>query len=216
MDVNNAGLAVGCAGVSGVNHAAAFFMGRVFDLGVLEEETYANGVNDHGEIVGSGRLADGSWRGFLLSRGERVVIGTIGGVPGNVDVAKINNRGTVCGSAAAPNAFHGFLYRDGEVTELADLGSSANFGVSVCSDVSENDIAVGSADDAYGWSHAVLWNPDGPVDLMTRIPPEKAATLWLFWASGINPAGQITVYGFNFLSSEVEGYLLSPVRCDGG
>lgn len=215
MDVNNFGLAVGTAGVSGTNHAAAFLVGHVLDLGVLGGETYANGVNDLGEIVGSGRLADGNWRGFLWRRGTMQVIGTIGDAPGSVDVAKINNRGTACGAANAPNAYHGFLYRDGKTIELGDLGSSAaGYGVSICSDISDTGMAVGLADDFDYWDRAVIWTnpPDGIVDLNTRISPDLG--VYLFWASGINSAGQITSYGVNVVNNQgVEGYLLSPVKC---
>jgi probable HAF family extracellular repeat protein len=219
VDVNNLGLAVGSATVSGTNHAAAFFLRHVFDLGVLGGETYANGVNDLGEIVGTGRLADGTWRGFLFRGGKMLELGTIGGVPGTSDAVKINNRGTVCGSAEAPNAYHGFLYRDGKMTELGDLGAPGQYGVSICSDISETGMAVGLSNDSNGYSYAVLWtnpleHPGGLIDLHTRISPDLAFYLRFFWASGINSAGQITVYGFNGVSFQgIEGYLLSPVKC---
>ncbi|HEU4382538.1 MAG TPA: hypothetical protein VFR85_03455 [Anaeromyxobacteraceae bacterium] len=218
MDVNNSGVAVGDAMVSGRYHAAAFFMGHVIDLGTLGGDTFANGVNDAGDVVGSGQLEDGSWRGFLWRQGKMEVIGTIGGAEGSVDVAKINNRGTACGSANALNAYHGFLYRDGETIELGDLGSSAaGYGVSGCQDISETGMAVGWAADADYWDRAVVWTnpPHGLVDLNTRIPPEAGA--YLFLASGVNSAGQITAYGVNTVTWDpVEGYLLSPTRCPPG
>lgn len=137
-------------------------------------------------------------------------------MPGTSTAWKVNNAGTVCGSADAPNAYHGFLYRHGEMIELGDLGSSAIFGYSFCRDVSDTGVAVGTADGIDFWDRAVVWTdpPGGLVDLNTRIPPDLG--IYLFWASNINSAGQITCHGFNFLNDRgVEGYLLSPVRCPG-
>lgn len=216
QDVNDWGLAVGSASVAGTNHAAAFFAGRAFDLGILGGETYANGVNAWGDVVGTGRLADGTWRGFLLRRGAKAMqdLGTIGGVPGTSTAWKVSDAGTVCGSADAPNAYHGFLYRHGEMVELGDLGSSVIFGYSFCRDVNEHGVAVGTADDIDFWDRAVVWTdpPEGLVDLNTRISPDLG--IYLFWASNINSRGQITCHGFNWVNDRgVEGYLLTPVRC---
>lgn len=212
MDVNSLGLAVGNAQVSGIYHASAFFLGRAFDLGTLGYDAYANGVNDLGDVVGTGhKTADGPWTAFLYRRGKMTELGTIGGVPGDSTAEKINIHGTVCGHAAAPSGYHGFLYSHGERTDLGDFGGGWSF----CVDVSDQGKAVGVASyDGYS-ATAFLWrdSAEGLIDLNTRIPNDKDR-VYLAWGSGINSAGQITVYGFNPLNFQgVEGYLLSPMSC---
>lgn len=214
VDVNDFGLAVGSAPVSGTSHAAAFLWGHVFDLGTLGGNTYANGVNDRGEIVGTGQDAKGAWRGFLLARGEMKVLGTIDGAEGGSGAVKINNAGTVCGSASAPGGYHAYLYRHGQMTDLQALGPIFPGWDSLCTDVSDTGVAVGASYDAYGNAAAFVWRnaQEGLVNLNTLIPGDSSR-LWLFWGSNINSAGQITAYGISFQTFAVEGYLLSPATC---
>jgi probable HAF family extracellular repeat protein len=214
VDVNDAGLAVGSAPVSGTSHAAAFYRGRVIDLGTLGGNTYANGVNDRGDIVGSGQDAQGAWSGFLLAGGEMTVLGTIDGAQGGSGAVKINNGGTVCGSASAPAGYHAFLYRNGQMTDLQALGPIFPGWDSLCTDVSDTGVAVGGSYDPYGNAVAFIWRnaQEGLVNLNNQIPGDSSR-LWLFWASGINSAGQITAYGISFQTFATEGYLLSPTTC---
>jgi probable HAF family extracellular repeat protein len=173
---------------------------------------YANGVNDLGDIVGTGhKTADGFWTAFLHRHGKMTELGTIGGVPGDSTAEQINIHGTVCGHAMGPAGYHGVLWDHGETTDLGDFGGGWSF----CQDISDRGMAVGVAGDAYGGAHAFLWRDsvEGLVDLNARIPND-AARIWLFWGSGINWAGQITAYGISFQTPDVvEGYLLSPVSC---
>jgi probable HAF family extracellular repeat protein len=210
--VNNFGFAVGNGFVSGVAHAAGFFHGRVFDLGSIGGETYANAVNDLFEVAGTGRLADGTWSGFVLRKGKMAPLGEFG-IPVPSTAVEINNRGTVCGSSYDPSAYlrQAFLlYRDGSVVNLPDLGYPFTY----CSDVSNTGVAVGIADDGItGW-RAVAWmDPsEPPIDLNTRVVPAMP-DVQLYWASKTNSFGMITVYGFSFTKLEVGGYLLSPMAC---
>lgn len=208
--VNDLGVAVGDARVAGVYHAAAFHDGKVLDLGVLGQGSYANGINDHGDVVGSWQAADGTWHGFIVPRGGVIQdFGEASGIPWVGSADEINNGGTVCGSASLPTGYHGFLWRAGAVTDLGDLGG----GWSLCNDVSDNGMAVGQAGDAWGGSPAFLWRSaaEGMIDLNTRIPADAGVYLW--WASGINSAGEITAFGWDFSASTTKGYLLSPVGC---
>lgn len=207
--VNDRGVAVGDARVAGVYHAAAFYDGKVFDLGVLGQGSYANGINDHGDVVGSWQAHDGSWHGFIVPRGGSIQdFGEATGMPGVASADKINNAGTVCGSASMSTGYHGFLWKNGTATDLGDLGG----GWSVCSDVSDTGMAVGQAGDAGGGTPAFLWrSAEGMIDLNTRIP--AAANVYLWWGSNINSAGQITAWGWDFAEAMNKGYLLSPVSC---
>ncbi len=210
--VNNFGFAAGNGFVSGVAHAAGFFHGKVFDLGTLGGETYANAVNDLFEVVGTGRLADGTWSGFIRRKGELVPLGTFG-IPGPSTAMEINNRGTVCGSSYDANAYlrQAFLlHRDGSVVNLALLGYPFTY----CSDVTDTGVAVGIADDGVtGWRAAVWVDPsEPPIDLNSRVVPAMP-DVQLFWADKINAFGMITAHGYSFTKNQVEGYLLSPKPC---
>lgn len=208
--VNDRGVAVGDASVSGVSHAAAFYGGKVFDLGTLGWGAYANGINDHGDVVGSWQVDQSTWRGFIVPKdGSIQDFEGATGMLGVGGLEKINNGGTVCGSASMPTGYHGFLWKEGTTTDLGDLGG----GWSVCIDVSDTGMAVGQAGDAWGGTPAFLWRSadEGMIDLNTRIP--AAANVYLWWGSGINSAGQIAAWGWDFAEATNKGYLLSPVSC---
>lgn len=208
--VNDRGVAVGDAIVSGVAHAAAFHDGKVFDLGTLGWNAYANGINDHGDVVGTWQVDQSTWRGFIVpAEGSIQDFEEATGMPGVGGLAAINNGGTVCGSASMPTGYHGFLWSGGTTTDLGDLGG----GWSLCNDLSDSGMAVGQAGDAWGGSPAFLWRSaeEGMIDLNTRIPIESFVYLW--WGSGINSAGQITTFGWDFREATNKGYLLSPVSC---
>ena len=211
--VNDRGVAIGDAFVAGVSHAAAFYGGKVFDLGVLGLGSYPNGINDHGDVVGSWQVDANTWRGFIVPRGGSIQdFEEATGVPGVGSVDKISNGGTVCGSAEMPNGYHGFLWRKGTVTDLGDLG----YGWSICMDVSDSGMAVATAAvDPYGDTAACLWRSakEGMIDLNTLIPAEVAAHVYLWWSSGINSVGQITAWGWDFAEGTNKAYLLSPVGC---
>ncbi len=207
--VNDRGVAVGDAFVSGVSHAAAFYGGEVFDLGTLGWGAYANGINDHGDVVGSWQAPDGSWHGFIVPRGGSIQdFEEATGMAGVRGLDKISNGGTVCGSAVMPTGYHGFLWKNGTATDLGEL-----FGWSECSDVSDTGIAVGRAGNAWGGSTAFLWRSadEGMTELNSLIP--DAANVYLWWGSNINSAGQITAWGWDFAEATDKAYLLSPVNC---
>lgn len=213
MDVNGAGLAVGNAPLDGTYHAVAFDHGRVIDLGSLGGNTFANGVNDRGDVVGSGMTADGTWKGFLLpAHGELQLLGTIEGAGAYSAANQINNGGTVCGAADAPGGYHGFLYRDGEMTDLGPF--VPGFSVSECWGVSDTGTAVGFWYDEDWAPHAFVWRDaqEGLVDLNFQIPG-WGFEYWLYRASSVNSTGQITAYGWETTGWTTRGYLLSPLDC---
>jgi uncharacterized membrane protein len=211
VDVNNLGFAVGNGYVSGVAHAAGFFMGKAFDLGDIGGNTYANGVNDLFEVVGTGQLADGTWSGFVLRQGKMKLLGDLG-IPAPSSALKINVAGTVCGSSYDPNAYlrQAFLlHRDGSRVLLQDLG----YPYTACVDVNDAGTAVGLSDDGTAW-RAVIWETpaDPPIDLNARLVPPRSDFV-LIVASGIGASGRITAYGWSDVSSQTEGYLLTPTSC---
>ena len=76
-DVNNSGLAVGYTSADGAGEITAIIAGLsgglvpleslLLDMGQFDRLFAAQGINDRGDIVGTGRLHDGSYHGFLIT-----------------------------------------------------------------------------------------------------------------------------------------------------
>ncbi|HZZ92023.1 MAG TPA: hypothetical protein VFE23_05635 [Usitatibacter sp.] len=119
--VNNAGVVVGCADVAGSGtHAFVYQAGSMRDLGTGSDSGDGNScalaVNDQGVVAGraaTGELVE--WNGASV---------THLGIKGNV--TGINGAGVVVGSINDGTATRAFMYRDGVVTDLGNLGTNAN------------------------------------------------------------------------------------------
>jgi probable HAF family extracellular repeat protein len=119
--VNNAGVVVGCADVAGSGtHAFVYQAGSMRDLGTGTDSSEGNScalaVNDQGVVAGraaSGELVE--WNNASV---------THLGIKGNVTA--INGAGIVVGSITDGAATRAFMYRDGLVTDLGNLGTNAN------------------------------------------------------------------------------------------
>ncbi len=175
-------------------------------------------MNDLFDVVGTGLNTAGTWRGFLLPAGGTMQeVGFTGAAGLSSTAIRINNRGDVCGAGdTVDGEYRGFVVRAGETVMLATQGTPVPYGFGACIDISENGMAVGIASDPMGWNWAAaLWTDPSadPIDLNTRIPPDLAASFWLFQGAAINPAGQIAAYGWSFVSNQYEAYLLSPASC---
>lgn len=119
--VNNAGVVVGCADVAGSGtHAFVYAAGSIKDLGTgtggADGNSCALAVNDDGTIAG--RAATGELVEWKDGRVADL------GVKGNVTA--INGSGVVVGSIKDGTATRAFMYRDGVVTDLGNLGTDAN------------------------------------------------------------------------------------------
>jgi probable HAF family extracellular repeat protein len=120
-DLNMQGDVVGDMQSGGAARAYLFSDGILTDLGTLGgASSYASSINDHGQVVGSAQLADGTSRGYLYSNG------TMAALPSTsyTAAAAINNAGTIAGSMAVDdpwaNPQHAFTYGNGA---YADLGT---------------------------------------------------------------------------------------------
>lgn len=119
--INNAGVVVGCADVAGSGtHAFVYQAGSIRDLGTGTASSDGNScalaVNDNGVVAG--RAATGE----LVEWSDGKVIDL--GVKGNV--TDINRDGVVVGSINDGGATRAFMYRDGVVTDLGNLGTDAS------------------------------------------------------------------------------------------
>jgi probable HAF family extracellular repeat protein len=78
------------------------------DLGTLGgESSYANAINDRGQIVGSSQVADGSWHGFVWRAGTMTDLGTL-------RPSGINIKGDIIGTTDDS----AFLLRAGRLIDL--------------------------------------------------------------------------------------------------
>lgn len=101
--VNEHGVIVGAAATaSGVQHAFRFdpVTGTMTDLGGFGSYSVAYGINDRGNVVGSGWHPDGGQRGFFAWEGGGPLtdVGTLDGSE-YVEALDINNSDVVVGSA---------------------------------------------------------------------------------------------------------------------
>ncbi len=153
------------------------------DLGTLPGGyySYAYGINNSGQVVGSSTTASGDQHAFLYSGGTMIDLGTLPG-GSNSYAAGINNSGQVVGSSdfnGNPSfVSHAFLYSAGALTDLNNLVSLPS-GVYLTYPIGINDLgqiaANGSNGHGYlltpGNSLLTILNPFAPYALFQQPPP---------------------------------------------
>lgn len=92
--------------------------------GGCDNDSYAAGINNHDQVVGTAWGVDGRARAFLWHNGTTQELGTLGGA--RSDALGINDHGHVVGSATnAAGVTRAFLYRGGRMRDLGTLGGAA-------------------------------------------------------------------------------------------
>lgn len=189
-------------------------------------------INDYGHAVGStGTCANTIVPPFAI--GEHAVmwdshgtvhdLGNLGGSSnpsvlgvGNVAFA-INNKEQVTGVSVLPDGIntHAFLWTS--ATGMQDLGTlpgdniSAGLGMNNLGDIVGASIA--GPDPLSGVPKAVVWHKGVMTDLNTVVPADTS--LFLLTAFMINDAGQVVGFGVDLNTSEVHGFLATPVQESG-
>ncbi len=172
----------------------------IIDLGTLGgSSSWANGVNDSGQVVGSSYRSPWNFSAFIWQNGVMTNLGV-----NNYSDSRgygINNSGQVVGGSAA------FLWQDGVMTDIGtftDWTSSA-YGINNTAQV------VGQAAANEGRCYAFLWEQDSGFVSLGMLP-YGWDQLWgnHSGARGINDGGQVVGWSYVDSSSHKHAFLLTP------
>jgi probable HAF family extracellular repeat protein len=185
--INDLGQVVGMSRVARDTDTHAFF----YDNGVLQDIAPINsgdirasfrlGLNNLGRIV-SGVVIDDAYYPAIYDRqsGQTTTLGSLGSTSGFTGVATaINNSGVAVGiSYLSSGVRHGFVYRNGNMSDLGSLG-----GYSGALAINSAGTAVGfSSDSPNGFQRAVIWANNSILDISNGFESQ---------ARGINDFGKV-------------------------
>lgn len=196
-DINRYGDVVGSFTSAGNTHAFAYTGGGFADLGTLGGlNSFANAINDVGQVVGGASTLGGDTHAFVFSGSSLLDLGTLGG---NSSVAyDINNHGVIVGSAGTSGASYypeAFRYESGTMTGLGTLPG-------------------GAGSDAYAINNHGLIGGSSFQGEVTM--PEYPFYAVLFQGGSVNPIGasplgDSAIYGLNDLGQAVGGIPASTI-----
>lgn len=210
--INASGEVAGAIGIGpGQDHAFLYANGQMTDLGAFSGgRSDAYGINDAGQVVGTSLVAGAggqpnTWRAFEYSAGtlNALDIGGAGSIAWD-----INNAGQVVGEwSPAGGGSHAFVYRDGIVQDLGNLGAESTYALSIND---RGDIVGYGATGRGDVLHGFLYIDGELVDLNTLL---AAPNGWeITRTSAINEGRQIASLACRIDDASVcMPALLSPV-----
>ena len=221
LGINNRGDVIGYSALtelmpppfkSQLYHAFVYSDGQMQDIGILVKdvlrgsESYANAINDRGEVLLIALAIDGNGvQNFLYQDGKVQDFDTLIGNPNPTYRSmpyRLNNRGEVVGSYMnVANMQHAFLYTDGKLQDLGTLGGRS---WSYAYGINNRGQVTGYAA-INGTSHAYLYSDGKMQDL------GAPANGGISQAFDINNRGQVVG---NFATSN-DGPLLAFLYSDG-
>jgi hypothetical protein len=165
---------------TGLVHAQATYTYFTFDYPGATA-TYANGINNEGDIVGNYVDSSNVIHGFSYFRGNFTAIN----VPNATftDARGINNKGVIVGDfGASSTTTEGFLLRNKSYTKFSVSGAT----FTDLTGINDFDIAVGTYVNSSGASNGLRLSPNGQYDTLDY--PGSTSTA----ANAINDAGAVT------------------------
>jgi probable HAF family extracellular repeat protein len=175
-----------------------------------------NGLNEQGEVSGGLFLPGDQQIHPFLWDGERLIDLTLTpfGGPNNGEANWVNDAGEVVGAAGLTVPCgnlglqeHGFLWRDGAITDIGTVAGTSNSGGDSINSKSQIVGLAWSCD--FSFFTAILWEKGFIVDLNSLIPPDSA--FHLYWAPYIDDRGRVAALGSLANGSHTRG-ALNPVR----
>ncbi|MEN6451202.1 MAG: PEP-CTERM sorting domain-containing protein [Thermoguttaceae bacterium] len=214
-DINDLGQVVGMSDpVPGYSWGCAYLYsgGTMTLLGTLPGygfRSYAESVNNSGQVVGTSLSSNNTWHAFLYDKGQLKDLGALPGCAFS-SASAINSRGQVVGDSGnvnSPTWSHGFIYDSGKMT---DLGVIAGFTYETTpSGINDLGQVVGYCMRSSDYLHHAFLYCDGTItDLNTMIDGNSGWTLE--YATAINNSGWIVGYGVNS-AGQSHAFLLTPV-----
>ncbi len=196
LDISDNGQIAGRCSIAPYSspHAFVYNGSTMTDLHILLPVaggySYAEGINNDGQVVGMYSDGKGNLDAFLYNGSTMTDIGTLGGTFSAAH--GINNSGYVVGSAGTTGdaAFHAFLYNG---STMADLGTLGGTGSSATAISDNGQIAGLSYTNGNTAKHAFLSNGSAMTDLGTLGGTDS-------WACGVNNSGHVV--GFSRINDE--------------
>ena len=201
--INNQGQIVGAMSTGAGRRAFRWQNGVLTNLGTLGGGySRANGINEAGQVAGTGAIANGDWHAFIWDDGVKTDLGTLGGSGSAAN--DINEAGHVVGRSWLTGGgwYQAYIYRDGV---MANLGALANEGADALA-LNDLDQVVGYSTTWEGAGHAYIWENGYMTDLNDLLEDPDGWVLEA--ASDINNAGQIV--GAARKNGVVHGVQLTP------
>jgi probable HAF family extracellular repeat protein/uncharacterized repeat protein (TIGR03803 family) len=143
--------------------------------------TEAYGINNAGEVVGTGYLSSSNFHAFLYSGGKMKDIGPAGAF--QATAYAINTTGQIVGTYSLNSGASGtFLYTNGKMTVIPNPSDSrGGFGIAI----NDNGEIVGTLYPSAGGSHAAKFSSGAWTDLGNFTGAQGSG------ATAIHGAGQI-------------------------
>jgi len=215
--INNNGVVVGYSTkTSGTSDAATAFIydqtngSRVIPgatvgtvVNNVVQQSKATAINNSGLVTGfSYSSAAANNRAFIYDPSTATPFSYIGTLGGSTSYGTgINDSGAVVGySNLLSGVQHGFLYTNGNMTDLGALGGVGN--TSQANAINNKGVIVGTSNNL-----AFVYENNQMFDLNTLIGPASSGFL-LTNATGINNLGQIVGYGNLITGKNTDGSLI--------
>lgn len=131
--------------------------------------SFGTTANSAGLVVGQAEVPPGGYgQAAIWQNGVFTNIGTVGGVPGSSGCVDVNESGWITGNSASPDGGGPFLYRNGVMESLGDLGHpTINLGGA--SAISDAGHIVGSFGDSENNNRrAFIWTEATGMQLLTN------------------------------------------------